>query len=109
LRNAMPRAEVVLWIKLKEQKLNGYKFRRQHGVGNYVVDFYCSHVKLAIEVDGESHFISSGPKRDETRTQFLQKQGIRVLRIMNNDIYSNINGVLTTIERTIKEIETRKI
>ena len=67
LRKALPAAELILWSKLKSRQVNGWKFRRQFGVGPYVVDFYCPALKLAIEIDGDSHFQPGEHERDEKR------------------------------------------
>ncbi len=103
LRNNMPDAEIVLWSKLKGKQLNGKKFRRQYGIGTFIVDFYCSELKLAIEVDGDSHFIGDKPKLDKERQSFIESEGVRVLRFTNNEIYKNLDGVLRTIEKFIGE------
>lgn len=97
LRNNLPQAEIILWSKLKTRQLVGFKFRRQYSVGSYVIDFYCPEMKLAIEVDGESHFHTSSLEYDKERQLFIESFGIRFLRFTNNEIYQNLNGVLFTI------------
>ncbi len=103
LRNNMPKAEVVLWSELKGNQLRGYKFRRQHSVGKFVVDFFCPKLKLVIEVDGDSHFLDEKSKQDRERQKYIESQGIRFLRFTNTDIYTNLNGVLTTVEKFIEK------
>ena len=76
-----------------------YKFRRQHPVGDFIVDFACTEYQLAIEVDGGQHSESAA---DTTGTAWLQSQGWRVLRFWNNDVLSNTNGVIGTILRILK-------
>ena len=76
-----------------------YKFRRQHPVGDFIVDFACTEYQLAIEVDGGQHSESA---EDTTGTAWLQSQGWRVLRFWNNDVLSNTNGVIGTILRILK-------
>ena len=76
-----------------------YKFRRQHPVGDFIVDFACTEYQLAIEVDGCRH---SENAADTTGTAWLQSQGWRVLRFWNNDVLSNTNGVIGTILRILK-------
>ena len=76
-----------------------YKFRRQHPVGDFIVDFACTEYQLAIEVDGGQH---SENAADTTGTAWLQSQGWRVLRFWNNDVLSNTNGVIETILRILK-------
>jgi len=75
----------------------GYKFRRQYGVNKYVVDFYCPKLKLAIEIDGDSHFGNQAIKYDQKRQSYIESFGIKFLRFTNNDIYNNIDEVLEVI------------
>lgn len=105
LRNNMPKAEIVLWSKLKDNRLRDYKFRRQYSVGKFVIDFYCPKLKLAIEVDGDSHFFDKKPEQDQQRQQYIESQGMQFLRFTNTDIYKNMNEVLTSIEKYIKKYE----
>ncbi len=77
--------------------MKGCKFRRQYGLLNYILDFYCVSEKLAIEIDGDSHYDSSTREYDSARTRALEKIGISVLRFTNLDINTNIEGVLTVI------------
>jgi very-short-patch-repair endonuclease len=93
----MPQAEVMLWARLRGKNLNGWKFRRQYSVGPYIVDFYCVESKLAIEIDGESHFVEGAEEYDRRRQVFIESIGIRFLRITNTDVYENLDGVLETI------------
>ena len=97
----MPGAELILWSRLKGKGLNGFKFRRQYGIGRYVADFYCAQVKLVIEIDGDSHFNPEAEEYDRLREKFIESAGIRVLRFTNNDIRGNLNGVLEVIEQSI--------
>ncbi len=100
LRKTMPPAEVILWQRLRGQQL-GYKFRRQYSVGSYVIDFYCAQEKLAIELDGESHYVEGASERDNKRQDFIEEFHIRFLRFTNVDIYDNIEGVLQVIVETL--------
>jgi len=97
LRKNMPIAEILLWAKLRGKGLLGCKFRRQYSVGNYVVDFYCPSLKLAVEVDGESHYVSGAAEYDRLRQSAIEKYGIHFLRVTNRDIYDNLEGVLYRI------------
>jgi very-short-patch-repair endonuclease len=97
LRRNMPQAEVILWSKLKDKGLGGYKFRRQHSVGKFVIDFYCPKLKLAIEVDGDSHFVGGANECDRERQSIIETFGITFLRFTNREIYENIDGVLYKI------------
>ena len=90
----MPAPELVLWSKLRNGQLSGYRFRRQHSIGRYVVDFYCAAKKVAIELDGHSHFTSEAVKYDTVRDQFLESCGVSVIRYTNDDVMKNLGGVL---------------
>ena len=100
LRNSMPLPEIILWAQLKNKQLGGYKFRRQSSVGRYVVDFYCPALKLAIEIDGDSHFIESVEEYDRVRQDFIESLGVKFLRFTNLDIMNNLNDVLKKILQT---------
>lgn len=99
LRRTMPQAEIILWAYLKNKQLYGYKFRRQYSIGKYIVDFYCPQLRLAIEVDSPSHFTNKTKKYDLRRQKYIEKFGIRFLRVTNLDIYENIHGVIEEIAR----------
>jgi very-short-patch-repair endonuclease len=101
----MPEAEVILWTKLQRKQLGGHKFRRQFGVGKYSVDFYCPKLKLAIEVDGDSHFRGQAKKKDSRRESYVEQFGIEVLRFTNDDVRANLDGVLLKIEEVATERE----
>ena len=106
LRHNLTPEEAVLWTQLKEKQLNS-KWRKQHPIGNYILDFYCPKTKLCIELDGKEHYTYQGAKEDEKRTQFLNKRGIRVIRFENRLIWENLDGVIEVIKselnNTIKE------
>jgi very-short-patch-repair endonuclease len=106
LRNNSTQAESRLWAKLKGRQIFDYKFRRQHGIGNYIVDFYCPTLKLVIEVDGESHLSKKGIKHDLKRDKYLNDLGITICRFNNQQIYDNLDGVLTEIVRRIEALTT---
>ena len=103
LRSNMPKAEIVLWSKLKSKTLDGYKFRRQYSVGKFVIDFYCPRLKLAIEVDGDSHFSEVSEVCDKGRQTFIESFGISFLRFTNKEIYENLDQVLAKVEDCIQE------
>jgi very-short-patch-repair endonuclease len=107
LRNNMPGPEVILWSKLQRRQL-GVKFRRQYSVGSYILDFYCVTLRLAIELDGESHYVADGPARDVQRDAFLNSSGITVLRFSNQDVRKNLNGVLSLIYYTAQKLTNGK-
>ncbi len=96
----MTKAEIVLWSKLKGKQLNGLKFRRQHGINNYVVDFYCPELKLAIEIDGDVHAYDSRIVYDKQRQKEIEALGIKVLRHTNTDVLNNIECALCNTATT---------
>ncbi|MCI0404949.1 MAG: endonuclease domain-containing protein [candidate division Zixibacteria bacterium] len=102
----MPPAEVILWSNLKGRQLAGYKFRRQYSIGPYILDFYCPELKLAIEVDGGGHFDSVAIKEDSERQSFIQKFGIKFLRLTSLEVYKNREGIIEAILNTIEKIKT---
>ncbi len=93
----MTEAEVILWLKIKGKQLNGYKFRRQHGIGNYIVDFYCPKLKLVIELDGEQHGEDHVVEYDNKRTEYLKSLNVKVLRYQNEDVFKDLDIVLDDI------------
>ena len=101
LRNSMPKAEVILWSHLKGKQFRELKFRRQYSIGHYVVDFFCPKIRLAIELDGESHLSKTQRIRDKTRQKIIEKTGIKILRYYNTDIYENIEGVFTDLGKNV--------
>lgn len=96
LRRNMPAPETVLWQKLRGKSL-GIKFRRQFSVENYILDFYAPALKLAIELDGESHFRKGAQQKDFLRDKKLRMHGIEVMRFTNLEVTSNLNGVCQKI------------
>lgn len=99
LRNHLTPAEAFMWKLLQHSKLEGRKFRRQHSVGYYILDYYCPSEKLAIELDGAHHFTEAGAAYDEMRTQFLNSVGIRVIRFENKEVFEHSEGVLEIIKK----------
>ena len=99
LRKRLTAAEAVLWSLLKNKQLDGRKFRRQHSVDRYILDFYCPSERLAIELDGENHFTAEGMLYDENRTRYLQSINIRVIRFENEEVFQSPQGVLAEIRR----------
>ncbi|MEZ5693883.1 MAG: DUF559 domain-containing protein [Altererythrobacter sp.] len=100
LRRTMSLPEVLLWRELKGADL---KFRKQHPVGPFVVDFYCAAAKLAIEVDGLAHDMGNRPERDIERDQFIRERGIEVLRIPASEVLGNPNAVAEGIVALCRE------
>jgi len=103
LRNNMTKAEIILWSKIKGKQINGLKFRRQYGIKNYIVDFYCPKLNLAIEIDGDVHGYNSQITYDKQRQRDIEALGIKVLRYTNNDVFHNIEGVLQDILSAISQ------
>lgn len=99
LRNNLTPAEATLWKALQKSQIEGRKFRRQHSVGNYILDFYCPKEKLAIELDGHEHFTVNGDERDFIRDEYLRTLNIKVLRFENKEVFDNIVGVLEEIKQ----------
>jgi very-short-patch-repair endonuclease len=97
LRNQSTAAESTLWKILKSRKTGNLKFRRQHSVGNYILDFYCPEVKLAIELDGEIHTNPAVVTYDIERDEFLKKLSIHVLRYENRWVYEYPDEIIKDI------------
>ena len=93
-------AESILWDFLKRSGL-GKPFRRQHIIGNYIADFFCLPARLIIEIDGGYHQLPQQKNDDETRTEWLKKEGFHVIRFTNEEVISNIESVLQTIKEHI--------
>ncbi|MFQ3573961.1 MAG: endonuclease domain-containing protein [Thermodesulfovibrionales bacterium] len=102
LRNKSTKAEIKLWTYLKGNQTIGYDFHRQKPIDNYIVDFFCNKLMLAIEVDGYTHSFEAVADRDALKEQRLNEIGIRVLRFKDEDVMNNIEGVITEIKEWIK-------
>ena len=100
LRQRHTDTEKKLWSRLRDRRLDGFKFKRQVPRGRYVVDFLCSEAGLVVEVDGGQH-AEKEAERDRLRTQYLESEGLSVLRFWNNDILENLDGVLASIQNTL--------
>jgi very-short-patch-repair endonuclease len=103
LRNNATSAEKRLWYFLKGKQLAGRKFTRQHSIGKYIVDFYCSEEQLIIELDGEHHKEEEQVKYDEARTKYLESLNKRVIRFSNMDVLIDTDKVLKEIERNFRD------
>ena len=97
LRNNATIPEAILWRRLKGKQVNGLKFRRQFGVGPYILDFYCPEIRLSIELDGEVHNTYSAEDHDNIRTRFLNENNIREFRFKNDVVYHNIESIVEEI------------
>jgi very-short-patch-repair endonuclease len=107
LRNNMSQSEIILWSRLKNRQMRGERFLRQYGVEQYVLDFYCPRLKLAIEVDGDSHFMPGAQEQDKIRQEHIEAFGIRFLRFTNEDVCKNVDGVCQTVYNTVDELRKR--
>jgi very-short-patch-repair endonuclease len=97
LRKSMTLPEVALWRELRRRAVDGLKFRRQQPFGPYVLDFYCPSHRLAVEVDGWCHNQGDQPGKDERRDQWLQNQGVHVLRLVASDVLYRPDDVMSAI------------
>ncbi|MCB9341886.1 MAG: endonuclease domain-containing protein [Lewinellaceae bacterium] len=95
-------AEAALWEAIRLKKLDGFKFRNQHAIGAYVVDFYCHEAKLAIEVDGEYHLEPNQKEYDEERTLRIEASGVKIIRFTNQEVLTNLEAVLVKIRACLK-------
>jgi very-short-patch-repair endonuclease len=106
LRNNQTDAETKLWNRIRNRQINGHKFVRQQPIGRYICDFVCREKLVVVEVDGGQHAES---RRDEVRDRYLRQQGYRVMRFWNNDVLSNIEGVLSAIDEGLRDIPLRDL
>ncbi len=97
LRRNATDAERLMWELVRDRRLGGAKFRRQHSIGRFILDFYCHEVRLAIELDGGGHDEQQQKQYDEQRTKDLEIEGVKVLRFWNHDVLENTEAVLETI------------
>ena len=105
LRNNMTKAEAILWRELKKRKMLGFKFRRQFGIGAYVVDFYCTELKLVIEIDGVTHCTDEEKEYDKRRESEIAQLDIKFIRFINPEIYDDLYNVLEKIKAKIVELK----
>ena len=103
MRHPQTAAEASLWRVIRGRNLD-YKFRRQHPIENFIVDFYCAQAKLCIEIDGTSHLEAGQQEYDAARTSRLEELGYKVIRFTNNDVRYHIHAVVDEVIRTIEEI-----
>ena len=97
LRKKETWAEKLMWRWLRDRRFSGYKFRRQHPVGDYVLDFYCEEAALNVELDGSQHGFPDQRKHDSAREKFLQSLGIKTLRFWNSHLRRNAQSIRETI------------
>ncbi|WP_190809864.1 endonuclease domain-containing protein [Flagellimonas sp. S3867] len=102
LRQNLTPAEAYLWKQLQNKKLEGRKFRRQHSIDRYIVDFYCASERLIIELDGEVHMNPTAEEKDLKRTKNLEGLGFTVIRFENKMVFENLRSVLQEIRSHFK-------
>ncbi|MFD2725715.1 endonuclease domain-containing protein [Hyunsoonleella rubra] len=103
LRKNLTSAEATLWKSLQRKQLNGRKFRRQHSIEHFIVDFYCPSEKLIIELDGAVHFDFAQANYDLERTRRLEELGFKVIRFENKSVFENLPIVLNEISLCFKD------
>ena len=94
-------AEALVWSIMKKKQLKGYKFRRQYGAGKYVIDFYCPKLKLAIEIDGQTHLDQVARIYDQERQKYIESFGIKFLRFSNYEVYEDLDAVIERIKAVL--------
>ena len=102
LRKNMTPAELKLWGHIRKRQL-GIRFRRQHPIGKYIVDFIALHIGLVIEVDGGQHFEQEQMKKDKDRSEFLQNYRLTIIKYNNNEVMTNVDGVIEDLNYKIKK------
>lgn len=101
LRKNQTKAEAIIWQCLRNRNFLNLKFRRQYSVGVYVVDFYCPSLRLAIEIDGDSHFTEQAKIYDKHREEYIKQFNIKFIRFTNDDVFNNLEGVLKHLTLTL--------
>jgi len=104
LRNNMTKAEIILWSRIRSKQIDGYKFRRQYPILDFITDFYCHDLKLVIEVDGEVHTLPGQIKTDKYRDNMLKNNGYYVIHFTNHEIGTNLKHSLSRIKQIIAKI-----
>jgi len=104
LRKNETEAEKILWERLRNNQLKGYKFRRQHPISLFIADFYCHQLKLIIEIDGEYHNLPEQIEKDLERTRILESNGLQLIRFTNEEVQENLENVIAKITSKINEI-----
>ncbi len=104
LRKNMTLGEIALWREIKGKKI-GFQFSRQIPIDQFIVDFYCKDLRLAIEVDGSIHFKEGHPERDEKRQRPLESLGVKVIRFSDTDVKNNLSQVLDEIQDEIEKLK----
>ncbi|OQY41910.1 MAG: hypothetical protein B6227_03795 [Fusobacteriia bacterium 4572_74] len=100
LKKNMTLEEELLWKNIRKDQL-GVRFRRQYGIGKYIVDFYCPKLRLVIEIDGEQHYNQKGLEYDHVKEKYMKELGIKTLRFSNAEVRDNIESVVEKIKKEI--------
>lgn len=108
LRKNQTFVEQLLWSKIRNNQISGYKFRRQYPVDNYILDFYCPAAKLDVEIDGGQHNEIENEHLDEARTKYLVNKGIRVIRFWDHEVINDLDAVITVIQDNLKPLDYPK-
>jgi len=103
LRKSETNAEKILWERLRNKQVLGLKFRRQHPIDIFIVDFYCHQIKLVVEVDGKIHLKLENREYDQNREEELRNYGIKIIRFTNQEIKKDVNNVIKRIIMYIEE------
>ena len=101
LRNNMTESEQLLWQQLRNKKMVGFRFKAQHPIANYIADFYCHRLKLVVEVDGVNHLNAEQKAYDTGRSLEMERFEIKVIRFTNDDVKTNINWMVSEIEKEL--------
>lgn len=104
LREKLTKAESILWEAIRKKRLDGYKFRQQHPISKFILDFYCHQIKLGIEIDGGYHENNGQKFYDEDRTEILNELGVKIIRFSNEDILQDLENVLKIILAEAKKM-----
>jgi len=103
LRHALTPAEATLWLHLRRSQIGGHKFRRQHSIGPYIVDYYCPAARTVLELDGATHDNPCAQARDAERDRYFECLGLRVIRVRSLDVIRNTDDVITYLVRVLGE------
>lgn len=108
LRNNQTFCEKIVWMNLRRKQICGERFLRQFGIGKFVVDFYCPRLKLAIEIDGDSHFENrDAVEYDKWRQKLIESLEIKIIRFTNVEVNQNIDKVISAIDKNVREIQNK--
>ena len=101
LRKNQTKPEEIFWNKVRVKQFHWLKFRRQHSIWRYILDFYCNELKICVEIDWDNHFEEDTKEYDKIRTEFLETAWIKVIRYTNKEIIENTEGVLYNLEKEL--------